>query len=413
VTLTPSRASFTSGGASSASMAVSGLYQSGVPNPASPATDVSILCVTRSTSSGSGVNRYASVPALTLTATFVRTRWPLFIDAVLSLGQGLLRSAWSSAAVQVQAQLLGNSTVINATENQEASDASNNLMSMESLLAVASQPRAGSSFSLTLSGAANLTLVAAGSGARRQLSLNARPRWLADTPASRFNSATQVFIGGKPCRIHWVDPDGGAITFTSPTLEELCPSFNASAASSEAAACGLQSLVINNMPQPSTQEEVSTAVAVLGTVTSSALQTPLGAFGAVVSCPPVCPGGASSSSVGVAVPVPVLAADGSVSYTASGSASLAASAVTGIGIYYVAKCQGDYTDPATGACLNATDPASARCAFGVGDSCQLCFQGALCPGGNRAWPLPGYWSPSETQPPTRECCSWTHLLYIH
>ena len=54
------------------------------------------------------------------------------------------------------------------------------------------------------------------------------------------------------------------------------------------------------------------------------------------------------------------------------------------------------------------------CAYGIGDDCQPCFEGALCPGGYRAWSQPGYFSPSEPagvvrcSPPSLDrCLNWT------
>jgi hypothetical protein len=57
---------------------------------------------------------------------------------------------------------------------------------------------------------------------------------------------------------------------------------------------------------------------------------------------------------------------------------------------------GLYTDPQFGACTNASDPTSLQCAYGSGDACRPCPAGALCPGGYRVWPRPGYYAPSET-----------------
>lgn len=80
---------------------------------------------------------------------------------------------------------------------------------------------------------------------------------------------------------------------------------------------------------------------------------------------------------------------------------------------------GLYTDPATGACTNASDPASAACAFGAGDGCRPCPSNALCPGGLRAWPVPGYWSPGEGSADllpcsapgaTKRCVGWNSAV---
>lgn len=44
---------------------------------------------------------------------------------------------------------------------------------------------------------------------------------------------------------------------------------------------------------------------------------------------------------------------------------------------------GVFTDPTTGGCSNASDPASLNCAYGAGENCALCPLSALCPGGFR------------------------------
>jgi hypothetical protein len=59
-----------------------------------------------------------------------------------------------------------------------------------------------------------------------------------------------------------------------------------------------------------------------------------------------------------------------------------------------------FTDPASGACINASDPSSLSCALG---SCQLCPRGALCPGGARAWSRPGWFLPAESVFTPLEC----------
>ena len=62
----------------------------------------------------------------------------------------------------------------------------------------------------------------------------------------------------------------------------------------------------------------------------------------------------------------------------------------GGGLTFITACLGPYTDPASGACSNASNPASLRCALGSGDNCGPCPTGALCPGGRVQWPRPGF-----------------------
>lgn len=41
--------------------------------------------------------------------------------------------------------------------------------------------------------------------------------------------------------------------------------------------------------------------------------------------------------------------------------------------------------------------------YGNGTDCKKCPHGAYCPGGNRVWPLPGYWNPGENYGFVEEC----------
>jgi len=95
------------------------------------------------------------------------------------------------------------------------------------------------------------------------------------------------------------------------------------------------------------------------------------------------------------------------------------------GFTFVAACTVlGFTDPSSGACLNASDPAAALCAFGAADGCVPCptapdgALAALCPGGYLAWPLPGWWSPdgataalAACAPPAADRCrGWDATL---
>ena len=62
----------------------------------------------------------------------------------------------------------------------------------------------------------------------------------------------------------------------------------------------------------------------------------------------------------------------------------------GSGVLYTATCQG-YTSGSR--CLDAS--VAPTCAFGSGSRCHSCPEGALCPGGWRAWPQAGYWTWGE------------------
>ena len=76
-----------------------------------------------------------------------------------------------------------------------------------------------------------------------------------------------------------------------------------------------------------------------------------------------------------------------------------------LGLYFALACSasGLYADPGSGACVNASDPASFLCAFGSGDNCRICPIGCLCPGGARCWSRPGYYSAAENSPSVVAC----------
>ena len=73
-------------------------------------------------------------------------------------------------------------------------------------------------------------------------------------------------------------------------------------------------------------------------------------------------------------------------------------------------CQG-FTEGA--ACLEP-DTAT-QCAFGSSPHCRSCPANAFCPGGSRAWPMPGYWTAGEDtamiyecpQPSRERCPGWS------
>ena len=68
-------------------------------------------------------------------------------------------------------------------------------------------------------------------------------------------------------------------------------------------------------------------------------------------------------------------------------------------LYYVSECLGYETGDT---CLyrNST---TYNCAYGSGEACQPCPEGAICPGGFRAWPMLGYWTGSEDNKAVTQC----------
>jgi hypothetical protein len=223
-----------------------------------------------------------------------------------------------------------------------------------------------------------------------------------------FSPATTVSIGNVSCGGTVVSSDGHWLVTTTPTQAQMC---------SASGACVTATLVLTNPPASVGGGGGSSRRAADADDTSTTR-------GAKLSCPPFCPNMLPAAAVPFAMSSGDEFVPAFVQSTASGkviapidTTSIAESTT---GIFYAVSCtaSGLYTDPTTGACTNASDPRSARCAFGSGDSCQACPTGALCPGGSFAWPLPGYYSASASLPrtlpctppdPTERCAGWNAL----
>ena len=78
----------------------------------------------------------------------------------------------------------------------------------------------------------------------------------------------------------------------------------------------------------------------------------------------------------------------------------------------VRRCLGFHIGPE---CLDPAKASEYNCGFGFGASCQACPIHAACPGGERAWPASGYWTPTEASttiercppPAERRCLGWS------
>jgi hypothetical protein len=402
--LSPLNATFTASGLRAATFTLTAPFQRNNSRLSGP-LDFAIRCAVISqparnatSSAGAGGSDeaylaaavYLAAQPLVVTGVLLPTLWPFWADAVLHAPGGEeARSAWNSSYVSLGLGSVGipSDNVTAATNGSGAASGYGAVgqqappAAVAQLAAavqrVAQAPPAARHFELVVSGAANITIV----GDTRQR-LEGGPYFV---PGSR------VLVGGRDAIVHWVAADGSALHVTTPTYTELCgPGTVAGGGSSSAggggevasADCGLQAVVVVP-PQP--------------------LPAPLGRRSPAVSCPPFCPG------LGGSTPPVATGNSTDVSLVLSGGVA----AVSG-GIFYVAKCVGDFTDPATGACADASNPASRHCAFGAGDSCSQCPPGALCPGGYRVRPLPGFWASSEAStavvycaaPSASRCLGW-------
>lgn len=290
------------------------------------------------------------------------TKWPLWEDAMSINAIGTMRSARIGIPVNATAALIdaavATSAVGGATLESALATPAAVMLAAQRLWANSTLAPGGPSapgFSLTLVGASRVVL-----------------RAVAGMPAFSLNSSN-ASVGSAHGTISAVSTDGAWAVLDTPSAAELC--------GSDSAECGYAKLLLSNR----------------GT---------LALRGAALTCPPFCPG-----AVGGGV-VPLAQSDGFVSLGADPDSSLgalptirASSVSTSEGLYYAVQCSqtGLWTDPASGACINATDPASYGCAYGSGVGCAPCPTGALCPGGSRMWSRAGFWVPSEGSTTISQC----------
>lgn len=292
------------------------------------------------------------------------TRWPLLTDVIVVLAVGGRLKPAFGPPINATASLIRGCILATRGRPINCTDVNAAALVPAAILFAAQESfgyglappltSARSPFTTTLSTATWLALRA-----------SAPPTDSASGTTGFYQSST-VTVGGVPCTVAAASSDGAWAVVRTPLSGALC------AATDD---CGYESLA------------VTSTVVRNGSVT--------------LACPPFCPG----AFIG-AVPVPVSATAASVSivpawpqhsaFPAPVSAStLAAAASTGI--FYARACAAgsSYTDPASGSCINASDPTSALCAFGSGDGCIICPSGALCPGGYRLWTRVGFYAPTE------------------
>ena len=387
-----------------------------LPAPLPQPLPSSVQC-TLSSSGGSRADppRYRAVQVLQLPTLHLPAQLPLFTDILVEVAPLQFRSAWGSALARLplptralpaapgsastspppptpsaSASSIGSGSssrrllAINASSALNASGWLDRSIvyafpdaASAALAAVSQPPTPGAWLSLTLSGATHLILVGPASHP-----YSATPAFDAD--------ATTVSLGGKPATVNWVlnQPGGPSLlSVVTPPLSAVC-----SAAALDSGSCGLQPLVLN----------VSSSTALDASLLAELAQTPdRDALGGIetllaalpplvatstltqaITCPPAC---------GVSAAV-LAAAMAALPLSASAPALLTnpLSNAGGGGITYITVCTGGYTDPASGACINASNPLSYGCALGTGDRCRSCPAGSLCPGGNAQWPRPGH-----------------------
>jgi len=386
------------------------------------------------TSRGIGVQTGAATPTGATAADFtypgttplaaeiviVPTVWPLFTDVVVESALGTLRSVWGSEIVRLPPPGVD----VGMRRMQAASNHSMPALwrltpeAAQSLLRVATRPPpVDSLFVLPMSGATNITLVAGGSfrGAH-----------------ARFLPGTTVLVAGVPSLVRWISPDGRWLRLTTPPLAAVCPD----SATSVNARCPTARITV--VPPPTWNATVRAAlVGALGDTAAAEADAAVMAGTAVpsapLSCPPFCPGRGGSALIVVSfaprTPVPdegmarwvadtgitrmAAVEEGFVQIAPAGR--VASGTAAGTGIAYTTVCVGDYVDPTSGVCGNASHPMRRMCAAGSGDTCRPCPEGTVCITPTAVLPLPGWYTtttdgsvdpvPCPT-PATERCVGW-------
>jgi len=179
---------------------------------------------------------------------------------------------------------------------------------------------------------------------------------------------------GVPCNISAVSDDGEWVVLDTPTPLELC--------GSDTLDCGYVTLTLS-----SDNSDRSLGVAIGPPLCPETLQVTLFPYLPVVEV---------VSSLALALVPPLIPSPVLLPPIPSASSE---------GLYYAVACSqtGLWTDPASGACVNVSDPSSYSCAYGGGASCRTCAGDALCPGGLRLWPRTGYWLPNEAAAVVTAC----------
>jgi outer membrane protein assembly factor BamB len=333
---------------------------------------------------------YASTDAQ-LRVSCLPTQWPLLVDAVLMVLQEhtsdvILKSAWGPptnvTSMLLDASLISSAAAVAVVSRQSQPRSSPNVDTV-------SWPP----FILPVTESSRVVLVA-----KYELSNGVL--------LPPFDNATVAALNGIVVPSAWVANGEGSgnlslLAIDIPLQSLVCPSL---AATED---CGYLQLTI-------------TTSDVIDSMTNSTA-----ALGATLSCPPFCPND-FPDSIPYAIPTSASALQNAGGGTtlvpavpqyddAGPPVPVSLATLPSTGLYMTTKCLANgFTDPISGACTNLSDSRRDQCAFGAGAHCVQCPATALCPGGFRAWPLPGHFTAAESSglilpcpPPALDrCLGW-------
>lgn len=383
-------------------------------------TATAVACVVASTAiqtAGAEYPQYGLATTLTAPARALSTSWPLLdgivaesrgapglFSGIAGVGAGRSFTLPPTVAVVAACASLGGGANGTSPWVSPALPACATALAAVKTLEVGARAGGGPpSLSVSQNGATHYILIArAGAG---------------------FPATLAASLGGVACAVNWMTPDGALASITTPPLGALCTALGAPAGATD---CGVAALVLSGGDAGAIVDAAATAGAGAG------------AAGLTVSYPPALVGADWAGALATAAGDTAYAATGELS-AASAFGALAtlaggdagalitaiAAAPPGIGFRATSSCTDPaFAPPAVCAAAAATSydaPPGIVCAWGGGDACVPCPQGALCPGGDVLLAAPGYWTPlSAASPPTElsacpppdaiiKCPGWRNL----
>ena len=232
-----------------------------------------------------------------------------------------------------------------------------------------------------------------------------------------FPRTFNATLGGAPCVVNWVALDGSLASITTPTLASLCTALGAPSGASD---CGTAQLVLSGALSPFTAALASLPVTLPITYGSFLVGDDFeGAVRAAAADATFAREGILSLRSRFGELIPLINGD------ADSFIAAAELVPPGVGFRAMAECK-DFSPTAlcaAAAALSYDPPVNLTCAWGSGDSCSACPEGALCPGGTVLLAVPGFWTPlSAASPPadlkpcpqpdaTIRCPGWRNVTF--